>query len=472
VRAWNLGGDAPEERYRQLVEIYGACLFKLASRSLVVAGSGTGIVTLWDAESGEPAGRFDFWNGNPPSRFDERSQSSDFHARYEAGRRDAIEVIACADSGRGGLIALYRHGGVIEVRDLAGRREFAAVVTGNYSYSCKAVIASLNGRPTLITADQDAVARMWDLQTASAQPTSSDMSSTITAAVLVTGVNEPQGIMATDDCLIHFLSSTTGKPTRLAATGHTGHVYSFAVLQYPSGPLVLSASEDASVRFWDGRHGSAVGEPLIPLPRIRIMKIAACEVEKRKVFVCGFETGQISCFDADSRQLIWGPHVAHVGAVQRLSLFVLQGRSVAMVAGPDGKGLVYDLITGQKLKGWVAASSGDEYFAGADYLDGAPVLLDTTGAGDVVIRDARTCRLIETIDIIDVMQRYYRPYIATAPDVYALLLGYGDVLIAVTRAGRYRIAVGARILQLDWIEGSRFAVFTVLGFMVLEIQLP
>ena len=472
VRAWNIGGHSPEKRYRQRVEINSACLLKLASRSLVVAGSGSGVVTLWDAESGEPAGQFDFWNGNPPSQFDERSQSSDFHDRYEAGMRDAIEVVACADSSGGGLTALYRHGGVIEVRDLAGRRQFAAVVTSNYFYSCKGVIASLNTRPTLITADQDAVVRMWDLQIGSAPPTSSDTSSIITAAVLVTGVNESLGILATDDRLIHFLSPTTGKPTRLPATGHTGKVYSFAVLQYPSGPLVLSASEDASVRFWDGRNGSAVGEPLTPLPQIRIMEIAACEVEKRKVFVCGFETGQISCFDADSHQLIWGPHVAHVGVVQRLSLFVLEGRPVAVVAGPDGKGHVYDLITGQKLKKWVATSSGDEYFAGAGYLDGAPVLFDTTAAGDLVIRDARTCRLIEIIHIIDTVQRHYRPHIATAPDVYALLLGYDDVLIAVTHADRYRIAVGAQISRLTWIEGSKFAVFTRLGFMVFEIRLP
>ncbi|MBK6857924.1 MAG: hypothetical protein IPG97_15630 [Microthrixaceae bacterium] len=94
-------------------------------------------------------------------------------------------------------------------------------------------------------------------------------------------------------------------------TGHQGPVLAVAVAELEGRPVVVSGSEDRSVRVWDLATGAPVGAPFIGHDHW-VVAVAVAEVEGRPVVVSGSGDRSVQVWD-----LATGAPVAGGGAVHR-----------------------------------------------------------------------------------------------------------------------------------------------------------
>ena len=68
-------------------------------------------------------------------------------------------------------------------------------------------------------------------------------------------------ISGSDDETVRVWDLATGTPVGDPFTGHTGAVYAVAAAELDGRPVVISGSDDRTVRVWDLATGTPVGDP-------------------------------------------------------------------------------------------------------------------------------------------------------------------------------------------------------------------
>jgi WD40 repeat protein len=75
----------------------------------------------------------------------------------------------------------------------------------------------------------------------------------------------PVVISGSDDATVRVWDLATGAPVGDPFTGHTGPVLSVAAGELDGRPVVISGSDDRTVRVWDLATGAPVGRPFTAL---------------------------------------------------------------------------------------------------------------------------------------------------------------------------------------------------------------
>jgi WD40 repeat protein len=109
--------------------------------------------------------------------------------------------------------------------------------------------------------------------------------------------------------------------------------------------VVVSGSDDATVRVWDLATGAPIGSPFTG-QRGAVNAIAVAELGGRPVVVSGGDDRTVRVSDLVTGAPIGSPFTEHKAPVNAVAVTELDGRPVAVSGGKDATVRVWDLATG------------------------------------------------------------------------------------------------------------------------------
>ncbi|MFE7046052.1 WD40 repeat domain-containing protein [Streptomyces atratus] len=159
-------------------------------------------------------------------------------------------------------------------------------------------------------------------------------------------------------------------------TGHTGQVRAVATSAVEGRPVVVTGSDDKTVRVWDLATGESLGEPF--LHGSAVLAVAVGVVNGLPVAVTGSEDGVVRVWDVATGRPVGKPFTGHTSRVGAVT--VLSGTPLAVTGSADDETVrVWDLATGEEIDrlftdhddwvravavtvedGWVLAVTGDD----------------------------------------------------------------------------------------------------------------
>ncbi len=169
----------------------------------------------------------------------------------------------------------------------------------------------------------------------------------------------------------------------LTLMGHGSAVNSVMVGQVDGRPVIVSGSDDGSVRMWDARDGTPVGAPLTGHESF-VTSVALGEVDGRAVIVSGSDDGSVRMWDARDGTPIGAPFTGHEAAVTSIALGDVDGRAVIVSGSEDMTVRLWDKKEGTSIG---APLTGHESFVTSVALgdvNGRAVIV--SGSRDMTVR--------------------------------------------------------------------------------------
>ncbi|MFI8216640.1 caspase family protein [Streptomyces sp. NPDC085932] len=171
---------------------------------------------------------------------------------------------------------------------------------------------------------------------------------------------------------------------RNALTGHTGLVHGLACTEMDGRPVVVTGSEDLTVRVWDLTTGDPVGSPMTGHTE-EIEAVACAEVAGRPVAVSVSRDETARVWDLGTGRALGEPIRGHGNWVMAVACTELDGRPVAVTGGWDDYVRVYDLASGRQL--------GEPVSTGVWASDLACAVVD--GRSVVVVASSKSLLLLD-----------------------------------------------------------------------------
>ena len=117
--------------------------------------------------------------------------------------------------------------------------------------------------------------------------------------------------------------AAAGQPRGDPLTGHPGSVQAVAIGRIGDRDVIVSGSEDGTVRVWDAAAGQPCGDPLTGHPGY-VLSVAIGRIGDRDVIVSGGEDGTVRVWDfSEGGSLV----------------IDLLGAAAAVALAKDGRGL-------------------------------------------------------------------------------------------------------------------------------------
>jgi hypothetical protein len=184
------------------------------------------------------------------------------------------------------------------------------------------------------------------------------------------------------------------QPHRLAGR-HKGPVGAVAVAELEGRPVVVSGSDDHTVRVWDLGRGTPVGEPLTG-HRTGVRGVALTELEGRPVVVVSGWGDTVQVWDLARGRPVGVPFTTHRTGVSMVA--ELEGRPVVVAGGWDGTVQVWDLARGTPVGEPFTGHTRGVRVIAVGTLNGRPVVV--SGGWDNTVRVwEETGRLRQIIEV-------------------------------------------------------------------------
>ena len=221
----------------------------------------------------------------------------------------------------------------------------------------------------------------WQLQRPHQQITGHDGWVRAVAAAELDG--RPVVVSGSDDETVRVWDLVTGTPAADPFTGHRGPVNAVAAAELDGRPVVISGSDDETVRVWDLATGTPVGDPFTG-HRGPVNAVAAAELDGRPVVISGSDDETVRVWDLATGTPVGDPLTGHDGPVNAVAAAELDGRPVVISGGIDGSVRVWDPATGTPVSTPFTGHSGPVLALAAIELDGRPVVV--SGGVDRTVR--------------------------------------------------------------------------------------
>jgi len=133
--------------------------------------------------------------------------------------------------------------------------------------------------------------------------------------------------------------------------GHTDTVWSLCTTQLDGRPVIVSGSDDKTVRVWDLATGAPIGQPLTG-HTYPVSSVAAAQLNGRPVIIsAGSDDKTVRVWDLATGAPIGQPLTGHTAEAYSVATAQLDGRPVIVSGGRDKTVRVWDLATVNR-PGW------------------------------------------------------------------------------------------------------------------------
>ena len=134
----------------------------------------------------------------------------------------------------------------------------------------------------------------------------------------------------------------------LSLTGHNRGVRSVAIGRTGGREIIVSASDDWTVRVWDALSGEALGV-LLAGHVGAITAVAAGVIGTRGIFASASRDETVGVWDTSSLEAVCPRLVGHSGAVNAVAIGTADGRAIVASGGDDRTVRVWDALTGRLI---------------------------------------------------------------------------------------------------------------------------
>jgi WD40 repeat protein len=168
-------------------------------------------------------------------------------------------------------------------------------------------------------------------------------------------------------------------------TGHTAEVYAVALGSIGGRDVILSASDDATVRLWD-EHGTPVGDPVTGHTG-SVRTVAAARLGGREVIVSGGFDTTVRVWDAHGTPVGY-PLTGHTGWVNAVMVSGLAGTHVIVSASDDATIRLWDQ-DGNPVRDPMTGHTGSVRAVASGRLGARDVIVSTGDDASVRLWDQR-----------------------------------------------------------------------------------
>ena len=221
----------------------------------------------------------------------------------------------------------------------------------------------------------------WRLQRPHHQITGHD--GPVTAVAVGELEGRPVVVSGSDDKTVRVWDLATGTPVRDPFTGHSEQVNAVAICELEGRPVVVSGSDDRTVRVWDLATGAPVGDPFTG-HNDWVRAVAVGELEGRPVVVSGSDDQTVRVWDLATGAPVGDPFTGHDGYVYAVAISELEGRPVVVSGSSDRTVRVWDLATGAPVGDPFTGHSRAVTSVAVGELEGRPVVV--SGSEDASVR--------------------------------------------------------------------------------------
>ncbi|MEO3889388.1 protein kinase [Nonomuraea sp. B5E05] len=180
-----------------------------------------------------------------------------------------------------------------------------------------------------------------------------------------------------------------GSPVGWRPTGHFAAVTAVGTAEVGGRPVTVTASEDGTLRRWDGRTARPIGAPM-PGHGDWVRAVATATVGGAPVAVSGSDDRTVRVWDLTTGHPRGGPLTGHTGAVLAVATTTVDGRPVAVSGSDDKTVRVWDLTTGHPIGSPLTGHTGAVLAVAATTMDGEPVAVSAGKDGVLRFWDLRT----------------------------------------------------------------------------------
>jgi WD40 repeat protein len=371
-------------------KVYSVVCTVLDGRPVVVSGGAEGTIRVWDLASRAPIG--------PPI-----TANTGAMLAVDCSFLDGVPVAVAGGPE-----------GTLRVWDLASLTPLGQPMAGHTDSVRAVACTSLNGAPVAITGGYDRTVRVWNIASGSPiGPPITEYSGSVTALectslygapIAVTGYNDGTvrvwdvasgtaivpPIAAHEDLTALTCTALNGRPvavtfgvdysnitvenmradTALDPIARVWDLLSGALLSQPAikctnwakpvcatvddRPIVITVSEERTVRAWDLASGNPLGPPLTGY-RSTVTAVGYALLDGVPVVVTGEGNGTVRVWDLASGTPLGQPLIGHTGPVYTVVCATLNGEPVAVTAGDHETVRVWNLRT-REAAGLIAAT--------------------------------------------------------------------------------------------------------------------
>ena len=155
----------------------------------------------------------------------------------------------------------------------------------------------------------------------------------------------PVIVSGSEDMTVRLWNARTGTPTGEPLYGHTGDITSVAFCEIHGTPVIVSGSVDKTIRLWNGRTGAPIGEPLYGHTG-HITSVAFGEIHGALVIASGSYDRTIRLWNASSGTPIGEPLKGHAKGVTSVAFGEIDGGLVIVSGSADGTIRLWSARTG------------------------------------------------------------------------------------------------------------------------------
>ena len=205
----------------------------------------------------------------------------------------------------------------------------------------------------------------------------------VRAVVVAELEGRPVVISGSDDKTVRVWDLATGAPVGAAVHGHGGPVRAAAVAELEGRPVVISGSDDKTVQVWDLATGTWVGRSLTKHGG-SIFAVATAEFDSRPVVISGSDDKTVRVWDLATGAPIGDPVTGHGGPVRAVAVAQLGGRPTVISGSDDKTVRVWDLATGAPIGDPLTGHGSPVNAVTVAQLGGRPTVI--SGSDDKTVR--------------------------------------------------------------------------------------
>ena len=164
-------------------------------------------------------------------------------------------------------------------------------------------------------------------------------------------------VSGSDDQTVRVWDAVTGAPVGGPLVGHDGPVRAVAIGRARDREVIVSGSDDQTVRVWDAVTGAPVGGPLAGHDG-PVRAVAIGRAGDHEVIVSGSDDQTVRVWDAVTGAPVGGPLAGHEFWVRAVALGRAGDREVIVSGSADGTVRVWDAVTGAPVGAPLAGHRG------------------------------------------------------------------------------------------------------------------